>query len=283
MTHSIVRFIPAILVLMGLHAWPVLLCHGSSVHAQVALRDADSVASILPHDTLDALSDWDWLPAFRLVIPRARRLAWHTIDQHSADSLAVLITGNVKMRWWSFRAGEYPGDEDCRVLAWRMLQQQYNGHPCPMREALVSVALTDALGRRHLVLALLDAEPDDCSREEYRWQLADPHFEYLPHARSNDDTTDVGDSIPMPKAHRDYVIKLVSVHPGNDAAYQFLREFDAMRDTIYLGHSIRYPGFLANLLRAPVEGWSLVDAGIRVETWKHVIGEAPTFIFPNQR
>ncbi len=282
MTRSIVRFGAAMLALAGLNVWLGGLQDGDTAVAQQRAQGA-TVPVLLADDTLDTLSDWEWGQAFRLVIPKARRLAWRTIEHHTADSLAVLITGDPRATWWNSQADRNEGGEECRVLAWRLLRAQYNGHSHPMREALVSVALTDALGRRHLVLALLDAEPDYSSKVEYRWQLAHPDFDYEPHARENNDTTGAVDPRPLPKAHRNYVMTILPEHPGNEAVYQFVRAFDTMRTTLRLGNAAQYPGFFAALPQAPVEGWSLIDGGIRIETWKHVVGEAPTIFLPNQR
>lgn len=282
MTRSIIRYAAAMLAVTALDALPGFLHNGNAAVAQPKARGA-TVAVVVTHDTLDTLSDWAWQEAFQMVVPMARSIAWNAIDHHTADSLAVLITGDPRATWWNSQADRNQGGEECHVLAWRLLRAQYDGRSHLMREALVSVALTDALGERHLVLALLDAEPEYSSKDEYRWQLAYPHFEYLPNARHNDDTTDAGGSIPMPKAHRDYVVTILPEHPGNEAVYQFVRAFDTMRATLRLGNADQYPGFFADLPLAPVEGWSIIGGGIRVETWKHVVGEVPSMFLPNRR
>lgn len=278
MTRTLHRIIPAVTAAILLTG-PAARHHGAAAFAQAPSPRIVDVPDSLPH--------WKWDQAVQLAVREARRLAWKALGDRIADSLAVLITGDERSTGWNSHVDRNQGQEECRVLAWRLLMRVYAFPGCLMREALISVRLVDALGRRRLALVLVDAPHANCSMRpsqgDYYWQYAYPDFNVLPGNRK------AGDTIPEKERRRlkqpyEYTMTLLPDRPGNEAVYEFLRTFDAFRARDNKERTMPYPGVFADLPLVPTAGsWALLDGGIRREAWEDAVGEAPTKFFSNGR
>lgn len=239
------------------------------------------VIPVITGDTLDALPAWDWQEAFRLIVPMARRTAWSALDRHSADSIAIVLTGDETATAWKVHPDQYPHDDDPRVLAWRTLETHGGDvERPPIREALVAVGVRDFLGRRGWMLVLLDANPGWGLKPEYKWELGYPHSERFSSGSIVIDTVRMEIRMVPKNAHRHYDYLYEPTTPSNAS----IADFIATVDTVRLEQQSSLSGFFVSPAHASVfTTLYFQDGAVRVNTWKYVTGEAPTVFFPNGR